>query len=279
MINYNTDSALRLIKTFDQIIREDGGDTKSDRNSFLKSLFLLLRKQPYGVMNEAPNFKPFSASVGSMSIVVIPELIDYLIKFVNQSKYIKQHSVTSKNGHVVLQLKFERDSCLTIVLLQRFISRGLHFALTQKALLNAEVNAYGIKQLSRIDALEYSFCANQINSIGISGVLLNKIMPPLKSERVRLYNYINNKYGQTISSVDQLTRFNSINNQEVLKVIKSKKENKGVSGWKHKFIYWKERTSELINKEIQFKIPTINKVGKPSLLQTIKTILGILMGG
>lgn len=279
MIKNSTASELSMSKAFDQIIRAEGGSVKSKRNSFFKSLFLLLKRQPYGVLNEKPHFHPFLTSMDSIDIVVIPDLVVHLITFFNQSKHVEEYTFKRKEGVLKVNIEFVEEPNLEINFIYEFISKGLFFMGIKKMLLNAEVNGYDIKQIRVIDSLEYLFCASQISGSGFPELVLTKIIPSLKSERLRFYNYINLKYQLGITSAAQLVKFNQINNRKVLKVIHSKKENKGVFGLWRRFVYWKERASEVLNNNVQFKITIAKKAPRRRVLKTIKAILGAIVKG
>lgn len=278
MSKYKYDSELKLVQVFDQLIREDRGDIRSKRNMFLKSLFTFLYKQPYGILNQESQFNPFNREVKKIEIVLIPELIPHLELFFKKSKYIESCEQSKKSGRIIKRWGFDGENDLKIHFVTKFVSKGLHFFSTKKVLLNSQSNAYGIRQARIIDSLEYLFCLNQIAGLGITQGKLFKIMPSIQSQRVRLYNYLNLKYRQSITSIEQLTNSKPNNRLKALKVITNKTENKGGALVRSKLGYWRESLKVNFESEFSLSFPKIRNHGKRGLLQSVKTLFTILMG-
>lgn len=267
-------SDLKFIKSLDSLMN----DFKvSNRNLFLKLLFTVLKKQPYGVLNESRNFKLFNDELNNLDILVCEAGIKFLKKFFKVNPFCEMISETKRFGVYQVYLTFNGEERLKIKFHYNYLFKGLHFALTRKALLNAELNAFGIKQIGKIDSLEYLYCFFQLKGKSIPMEVLNKILPPLKSEKNRLFSYINSKYDQKITSVEDLSIFRLSVQNKVLKIISNKAENRGGQKFKNIVVFKRDQIIHFFSTKMNIHFPNLSLVSRSSLVKSMKSILAFLL--
>lgn len=211
------------IKFWDQIIEKQ--KLNKGKSFILKTLFLFLKHHPYGVIHEAKDFNPFINMDDNLNIVLSKNSFQYLKRFINSSELVCEFSFLKYCGIHKVCFRFGNGEELTINFMEAYIANGVYFGLSKKSILNSKENMYGVKQVSAIDSLEYLFCYHNINNSGVPLRMLDKILPNLKSDIKRLFNYINQKYSLNINSKSELICFDHQTRERMLNVVLRKKEN------------------------------------------------------
>lgn len=261
---YNSDfklrnSDFRFIERIEKETQKNINKSNSKIELSIKTLFTFLNRQPYGVLNQKSDFNPFLLDENKIDIIIASKAFSALKKCLNM--FTSNKSIKVSQGNEILKIIYTltNDQKIEINFKYNYSSKGLHFALFQKSLLNTETNYFGIKQVSQIDSLEYSLCFYTVNNIGIPKEILKRILPKLNGSKVKLFNYLNTKYSLNIANTDDLLHLKKKNKKNVLKVIQRKAENKKAKKFNTKFFFSKNHFESILGMKFQFK------TSKPSL--------------
>lgn len=229
---------------------------KTARELVIMDIFDALQNQEYATI-KFPNTYPDLLSTNSdIDILLNKGLSELVFKLVKNHSLVLKVSQNKKSFMNTLQLVMIDGSFLSIDLIWEFKRRNMVFMNAKKALENAFMNHYGVKSLSFIDTQSY------LNAFYI---LNNSLIP----EKYKMYEE-QGAYQIAKKEGDQDIQDVCLNRTDLLKQLRKKKENKGMSYFRNLFYYLYDTISGNFSKGYVITFSGVDGAGKSTIIENVK---------